>query len=180
MDQIRAQILYAQLNDENDDNFGDDFNRHNITVTLPPEGYGKRSVLTAMMAPYSYTYFAVIRTLSKLTIHGLIESDFVKECIQEITKQVKDGRCKYGGYLGIFRFCLSEFNLFILMPFHITEESISTDTIRNCMKMLEKRGYIQITHVNGIRVVTLHEKWDSDKGVQEITQQIESIVIAIE
>lgn len=44
------------------------------------------------------------------------------------------------------------------------------------MKVLEKCGYIQITNVNGARVVSLHKKYDNDDGVQQINERIESIV----
>lgn len=63
---------------------------------------------------------------------------------------------------------------------YTTEESISTDTIRNCMKMLEKSGYIEVSNVNGTRIVSLHRNYDTIKDVQEITQRIESIVTTID
>lgn len=62
----------------------------------------------------------------------------------------------------------------------MTEESISTDTIRNCMKMLEKSGYIEITNGNGTRAVALQKNYDSIKDVRNITQRIESIVTALD
>lgn len=74
----------------------DDYDR--ITVTLPPEGYGKRTVLKNLLTPYSYAYMAVIRSLDKLLNYGLIESEFVRICIHEITQQVDDGQCKYGKF----------------------------------------------------------------------------------
>lgn len=91
---MRARLFYAQLNDENDDNLSDDYDK--ITVKLPPEGHGKRTVLTSMLEPYTHTYLSVIRSLEKLLNYGLMESDFVRTCIQEITNQVENGRCKYG------------------------------------------------------------------------------------
>lgn len=57
-----------------------------------------------------------------------------------------------------------------------TGESIATDTMRNCMKMLEKSHYIEVSNVGGARIVTLNKKYDTIDGVQEITQEIESIV----
>lgn len=96
-DQMRARLIYAQLNDDNDDNFSDDSDK--ITVKLPPEGHGKRTVLTSMLAPYSYTYMTVIRSLDNLLNYGLMESEFVRLCIQEVTKQIENGRCKYGKFL---------------------------------------------------------------------------------
>lgn len=95
-EKIKARQLFAQLNDDNDDYLSVDFD--NITVKLPPEGHGKRAVLTSLLAPYSHTYMAVIRSLDKLLNYGLMESEFVRVCIQEITKQVENGRCKYGEF----------------------------------------------------------------------------------
>lgn len=95
-DKIKARHLFAQLNDDNDDCLSDDFD--NITIKLPSEGHGKRIVLTSMLAPYSYTYVTVIRSLDKLLNYGLMESEFVRVCIQEITKQVENGRCRYGKF----------------------------------------------------------------------------------
>lgn len=96
VEQIRARQYCAQFTDDSDDNSSVDFDK--ITITLPSEGHGKRSVLTSMLAPYSYTYLTVVRSLDKLLNHGLIESDFVRLCIQEITRQVESGQCKYGKF----------------------------------------------------------------------------------
>lgn len=95
-DRIRAERFCAQFNDDSDDNMSADLDR--IKVTLPPEGHGKRIVLTSMLAPYSYTYLTVIRSLDKLLNYGLIESDFVRICIDDITSQVQNGQCRYGKF----------------------------------------------------------------------------------
>lgn len=95
-EQMRARAFFAQLNDDNDDNLSDDSDK--ITVRLPPEGHGKRTVLTSLLAPYSYTYMTVIRSLDNLLNYGLMESEFVRLCIQEVTKQIENGRCKYGKF----------------------------------------------------------------------------------
>lgn len=48
------------------------------------------------------------------------------------------------------------------------------------MKMLEKSGYIEISNVNGTRIVSLHRNYDTIKDVREIAQRIESIVTTLE
>lgn len=58
----------------------------------------------------------------------------------------------------------------------ISGESISTDTIRNCMKMLEKLSAIEITSTTGVRLVSLGRDYDSSNGVQNIIERIQSIV----
>lgn len=59
--------------------------------------------------------------------------------------------------------------------FH-TGESISTDTIRNCMKMLEKQNYIEVAHISGIRHISLDKKYESADRVSEIIERIESVI----
>lgn len=83
--------FYDDDSDDGYDNISND-----VTVTLPSESHGKRIVLTSVLAPYTYTYMAVIRSLHNLRDYGLMESEFVKVCVQEITKQVTDGCCKFG------------------------------------------------------------------------------------
>lgn len=65
-------------------------------------------------------------------------------------------------------------NMFFCFP--IAAESISTDTIRNCMKVLEKLGAIEITNTTGVRCVSLQEKYDAYDSLQCIVQRFESIV----
>lgn len=47
------------------------------------------------------------------------------------------------------------------------------------MKMLEKSSYIEISNFGGARIIALNKNYDSADGVQEITQQIESIIIPL-
>ncbi|XP_055323329.1 glycerol-3-phosphate acyltransferase 1, mitochondrial isoform X2 [Sitodiplosis mosellana] len=150
-DEQRARRFYAHLTDDSSEDGYDARSFDKITVALPPESKGKREVLSSVLAPYSHTYMAVIRSLESLRDYGLMENDFIKVCVKQITNQVESGNCKYG-------------------------ESISTDTMRNCMKMLEKSHYIKVSIAGGARIVTLNKKYDTIDGVQEITQGIESIV----
>lgn len=111
-DKIKARQLCAELNDDSDDSLSGEFD--NITIALPPEGTGKRAVLKAMLEPYSCTYMTVIRSLNILLKDGLLESEFVRFCIQEITKQVENGHCKYGRrkFFGKRRKENNSFNMF--------------------------------------------------------------------
>lgn len=70
---------------------------------------------------------------------------------------------------------LSDFDFFFIIA-----ESISTDTIKNCIKMLEKSSFVEISNVGGVRVISLNKNYDSADGVQEITQQIESLIIPLD
>lgn len=58
----------------------------------------------------------------------------------------------------------------------LTGESISTDIIRTCMKMLEKQNYIEIISTDGARMVSLTKKYDCEERVREIINRIESVV----
>lgn len=48
------------------------------------------------------------------------------------------------------------------------------------MKMLEKSSYIEISNFGGARVIALNKHYDTADGVQEITQQIESLIIPLD
>lgn len=65
-------------------------------IMLPTEGHGKRLVLMASIAPYSHTYLAVAQSLYHLLDSGMIESEYVKTCVKEITNKVETFECKYG------------------------------------------------------------------------------------
>lgn len=143
-------------------------------ITLPAEGHGKRAVLTSVLAPYSHTYMSVVRSLSTLIDYGSMENEFIKACVQQITTKVDNGECKYGT-MKLIKCAVHISNLSVFAG-----ESISTDTIRNCMKMLEKCGYIEITNFNGTRIIYLNKKYDNMDGVREITERIESIVVPID
>lgn len=46
--------------------------------------------------------------------------------------------------------------------------------------MLEKSNFVEISNVGGVRVISLNKNYDSADGVQEITQQIESLIIPLD
>lgn len=94
MDQIRARRFYAQIDDDSSEDAYPATN--NITIKFPSEGHGKREVLKSVLAPYSHTYMAVVRSLTNLRDYGMMETDFIKACVKEITNSVDSGHCKYG------------------------------------------------------------------------------------
>lgn len=98
----RARRFYAHITSDDSSEEGYDGRAYDkITVALPAESEGKRGVLSAVLAPYSHTYMAVINSLESLRDYGLMENDFIKNCIKNITNQVENGNCKYGTYLSI-------------------------------------------------------------------------------
>ena len=98
-DEERARRFYAQLTDDSSEDGYDGQSYDTVTVALPLESAGKREVLSSVLAPYSYTYMAVIQSLEKLRDYGLTENEFIKVCVRQITDQVEKGNCKYGMYI---------------------------------------------------------------------------------
>lgn len=95
VEEIRARRFLAQFDGDSDDEYSSN-ESDDITVTLPSEGHGKRIVLASVLAPYSYTYMAVVRSLDSLRDYGLMEAEFIRVCVREITNDVNNGQCKYG------------------------------------------------------------------------------------
>uniref|UniRef100_A0A1Q3FGU4 Putative glycerol-3-phosphate acyltransferase 1 mitochondrial n=2 Tax=Culex tarsalis TaxID=7177 RepID=A0A1Q3FGU4_CULTA len=121
-------------------------------VFLPAEKHCDRIVLQSVLAPFTNTYAAVAVSLNALVGgNAMVEGEFIKQCIREITGRVEAGECKYG-------------------------ESISTDTVRNCLKYLEKRSNIEITNNAGVRIVSLAASFNSTEQVQTIVDSVQRFV----
>ncbi|XP_062533721.1 glycerol-3-phosphate acyltransferase 1, mitochondrial isoform X2 [Armigeres subalbatus] len=160
-DQHRARRIAANLElDElddgsysEDDYFDDHLDQEDeVRVFLPAEKHCDRIVLQSVLAPYTSTYAAVASSLNLLlNSNSMLEGEFIKQCIKEITSRVEQGQCKYG-------------------------ESVSTDIVRNCLKVLEKRSAIELTNKNGVRTVSLAPDCDSEAEVQSIIHSIEQFV----
>ncbi|XP_058811854.1 glycerol-3-phosphate acyltransferase 1, mitochondrial isoform X3 [Topomyia yanbarensis] len=154
---IAARLELEELDDgvsSEDDYFGEnDVEQVDVVrVYLPAEKHCDRIVLQSVLAPFTSTYAAVAFCLLKLVGgNGMVEGDFIKLCIKEITNRVERGECKYG-------------------------ESISTDSVRNCLKVLERRSCIEISNCNGTRSVSLTSEYDSTPEVQSIIQSMEKFV----
>lgn len=54
----------------------------------------------------------------------------------------------------------------------ISGESISTDSIRNCLKMLEKLKIIDIKNNGGVRQVSLTDDNDDEQSVEAVVERI--------
>lgn len=158
-DQNRARRLAAHLeleglNDESseEDYFDDNTQEDEVRVFLPAEKHCDRIVLQSVLAPFTNTYAAVAHSLNHLLGgNSMVEGEFIRQCIKEISGRVDLGECKYG-------------------------ESISTDTVRNCLKVLEKRSNIEVVNNNGVRIVSLVAACDSTAEVQSIIQALEKFV----
>lgn len=111
------------------------------------------TTLLSALAPFSLTYVSVAECLKTL-IHAepVKESDFLKTCLAYITDKVNSNEITYG-------------------------ESISTDTIKNCLKLMEKWAVAEILVSGGVRKLSLYKDYDSEEDVQEIVDRIEKFVI---
>lgn len=65
-------------------------------ITLPSAGHCERIVLMSVVAPLSHTYLAVANSLYTLLDNCILESEFIKICVKEITEKVDNLECKYG------------------------------------------------------------------------------------
>uniref|UniRef100_A0A182RZD1 Phospholipid/glycerol acyltransferase domain-containing protein n=1 Tax=Anopheles funestus TaxID=62324 RepID=A0A182RZD1_ANOFN len=121
-------------------------------IHFPAEKHCDRLVLQSVLAPFTNTYSAVASSLHHLLDgNSIVESEFIRMCIKEMSTRVELGDCKYG-------------------------ESISTDTVRNCLKVFQKRSYIEITNNNGVRLVSLQAPFDVMAELQSIVQQVHIFV----
>lgn len=65
-------------------------------ISLTEGGHCGRLVLMSVIAPISHAYSAVANSLNCLIDNVLMESEFVKTCVKEITSKVENLECKYG------------------------------------------------------------------------------------
>lgn len=66
------------------------------SITLPSNGHCERIVLMSAVAPLSHTYLAVANSLYTLLDNCMLESEFIKNCVKEITEKVETTECIYG------------------------------------------------------------------------------------
>lgn len=115
-EQQAAQRLAAHIelddyyDDDDTDSFSDGLSvNHNADddandlerVLLPAEKHCDRIVLQSVLAPFTNTYAAVAVSLNALVGgNSMVEGEFIKQCIREITGRVEAGECKYGTGFG--------------------------------------------------------------------------------
>lgn len=121
-------------------------------IFLPADKHCDRIVLMTVLAPITHTYLSVAETLRCLVgCNSIIENEFIAKCVDEITSNVERGTCKFG-------------------------ESISTDTIRNCIKLLERWNIVDISTRTGARLMSLNPVYDSKIGVQHTIDRIQKFI----
>lgn len=65
-------------------------------IYLTSNGHCERLVLMSVLAPYGHTYLAVAFCLKSLLGTSMVETEFIKNCVNEITSKVENLECKFG------------------------------------------------------------------------------------
>jgi len=109
--------------------------------------------LLSCLAPFSLAYLSVVECLDKLIeTEKLAEKDFVKLCLAHICNKVDKSEVTFG-------------------------ETISTDSIRNCVKLLEKWAVIEVCSNKGLRELSLSSNYTSLTAIETVIDTIERFVI---
>lgn len=109
--------------------------------------------LKSTLAAFNVTYWSV--TVCLRTLHEkvqILESDFVKFCLAHLMEKFNDGTITYG-------------------------EAISTDTIKNCLKLLERWAVVEVDSQSGVRIVSLTSLYNTHSGVENVIDKIQRFVI---
>lgn len=125
-------------------------NDGNSDVSLNPIS---SQMLLSTLAPFTVTYASVAECLKKLhEKSSMLENDFIKLCLCYMRENFNNGTFTYG-------------------------ECISTDSIRNCLKLLEKWTVVETDARSGVKIISLNLLYNSMMGVQSIVNKIEKFVI---
>ncbi|XP_034487418.1 glycerol-3-phosphate acyltransferase 1, mitochondrial isoform X2 [Drosophila innubila] len=149
-----AQSLDIDLGEDDDDyqHVGDSKQDladmiYPVTETLEQQRY-----LCEVLAPFASTYVAVAQALQILHRSSMLESEFIGFVINDISNKVKNGSCAYA-------------------------ESISTDSVRNCLKLLEKWSVIEVCNQRGMRLISLNTLYEMSRdSLNTIVQKIEAVL----
>ncbi|XP_067618536.1 glycerol-3-phosphate acyltransferase 1, mitochondrial isoform X2 [Eurosta solidaginis] len=157
-----ARNIAAYLDDDTDDSeyatFGQDdepYNNHydeKADIFLACETLAEQKALCEVLSPFCHTYLSVAQSISILYKNSMLESEFIKFVINDITSKVKSGACPYA-------------------------ESVSTDSVRNCLKLLEKWSVLEICNDHGLRLLSLGTLYETSKeSVKTIVARIAKLV----
>ncbi|XP_055848685.1 glycerol-3-phosphate acyltransferase 1, mitochondrial isoform X1 [Episyrphus balteatus] len=147
-----ANNLLSYLGEDEYDDFEPLDNQEKPELFINPNTLREQKYICDILAPFAHSYYAVAQSLKVLYKNSMLESEFIKFVIKDITDKVNDASCPYG-------------------------ESISTDSVRNCLKLLEKWSVLEVFNQHGLRLLSLGLLYDSSSdGVQCIVNRIGAIV----
>lgn len=156
----RALASYIENDDMggNDDEQDDDVNdyvtidQEEPDVFLAFDTIQQQRALCEVLAPFAQTYLCVAESLFILYKNSMLETEFIKFAMQELKNKVKSQKCPYA-------------------------ESISTDSVRNCLKVLEKWYVIDISNQSGLRLLALGTLYETSRdSLKNIVQRMTNIV----
>ncbi|XP_017481697.1 PREDICTED: glycerol-3-phosphate acyltransferase 1, mitochondrial [Rhagoletis zephyria] len=153
-----ARNIAAYLDDTDDSEYTDYEQEEIYNQNEQPDLYlaldtlTEQNALCEVLAPFSHTYYSVAQSLSILYKNSMLETEFIKFVIADISNKVKTGACPYA-------------------------ESVSTDSVRNCLKLLEKWSVLEICNDHGLRLLTLGTLYETSKeSIKTIVGRISKIV----
>ena len=115
--------------------------------------YDSSQTLLSTLAPFSLTYLSVAECLVKLLEEGqMTEGQYVKLCLAHIQEKVKNGNISFG-------------------------ECISTDSVKNCLKLIEKWSVVEVNLNLGVRKLSLSTFYNTTESLQQVAEKIEKFVI---
>jgi glycerol-3-phosphate O-acyltransferase 1/2 len=110
-------------------------------------------MLLSALAAFNITYWLTAECLCGLLEKSqMLENDFIKMCIRHITEKFESRCITYG-------------------------EAISTDSIKNCLKLLEKWAVVEVDTQSGVRIMSLTTLYNSQSQVQSVVDKLERFVI---
>ncbi|XP_005184270.2 glycerol-3-phosphate acyltransferase 1, mitochondrial isoform X1 [Musca domestica] len=156
MRMARAIASYIENNDLDQDEDPNDFDNLEPTdepdIFLVPETINQQKAVCEVLAPFAQTYYIVVNSLFILYKNSILESEFIKFVMKELHEKVNKQLCPYA-------------------------ESISTDSVRNCLKVLEKWFVIEITNQSGLRLLALRTPYEASRdSLKSIVQRMSNVV----
>lgn len=93
-----SRRVALELDDDESDEERDYYHKASAEemVYLTSNGHCERLVLMSVLAPFGHTYLAVANCLNNLLGTSMVESEFIKICVNEITSKVENLECKFG------------------------------------------------------------------------------------
>ncbi|CRK90929.1 CLUMA_CG004618, isoform A [Clunio marinus] len=121
---------------------------NSVTMNFKPS-----QTLLSTLAPFTISYSLVAECLVILLHESIVsERDFIKICLSHIHRKVDKGDTTYG-------------------------ESLSTDSIKNCLKVLERWAVLDTELQKGSKMLSLNPLYNSTTQVQSVIDKFEKFVI---
>ncbi|XP_030558993.1 glycerol-3-phosphate acyltransferase 1, mitochondrial [Drosophila novamexicana] len=139
-------------NDDNDEDYLHESHEDAELLLLARDTLEQQRHICEVLAPFASTYLTVAQSLQILHRSAMLESEFISFVINDLTNKVKRGSCAYA-------------------------ESISTDSVRNCLKLFEKWSVIEVCNQRGMRLISLNTLYEmSCESLNTIVKKIEAVV----